>query len=236
MISIVYSVDLFIDTNVIHTYSMQKKSTYLFRFSPQKILWMTVSPADTVKTQWLIFQPVLQSTSFSPWLVEKRSDLHVSVKYKCYCFPRELRILQSYWLDVMFGSPYWWHENVKVAGNLDVKLRIYSPESLEQFDQKPIPLWHFLSPINQRVQIYQRTVVRDRWAEGWGGQRRFFTGPPRHSSSLTFSPLWIGLLLTGWAFNLFHIKRGGKKTQFAHKVLHWLINHMRCGFLVHFLC
>lgn len=128
----------------------------------------------------------------------------------------------------MFGGSYWWHKNVKVASNLDVKIRIYCPESLEQFYQKPIPLWHFFSPINQRGEIYQWTVVRDRWAEGWEGQQRFFTGPPRHSRSLTFSPLWIGLLLTGQAFNLFHTLGGKKSSEhldFAHKIMYWLLMH-----------
>ena len=94
----------------------------------------------------------------------------------------------------------------------------------------------FFSPINQRGEIYQRTVVRDRWAEGWEGQQRFFTGPLHHSRSLTFSPLWIGLLLTGQAFNLFHTL-GGKKTSqhldFAHKIMYWLLKHWCTGFLAH---
>lgn len=143
----------------------------------------------------------------------------------------------------MFGGSYWWHENVKVASVLDVKIRIYCPESLEQFYQKPIPLWHFFSPINQRGEIYQWTVVRDRWAEGWEGQQRFFTGPPRHIRSPTFSPLWIGLLLTGRAFNLFHTHSGGdgeeggvgevEHLHFAHKVMYWLLKHWCTGFPAH---
>lgn len=147
----------------------------------------------------------------------------------------------------MFGGSYWWHENVKVASVLDVKIRIYCPESLEQFYQKPIPLWHFFSPINQRGEIYQWTVVRDRWAEGWEGQQRFFTGPPRHIRNPTFSPLWIGLLLTGRAFNLFHTHSGGdgeeggvrkggggvEHLHFAHKVMYWLLKHWRTGFPAH---
>lgn len=121
---------------------------------------------------------------------------------------------------------YWWRENVKVAGVRDVKIRIYCPESLEQFYQKPIPLWHFFPPINQRGQIYQWTVVRDRWAEGWGGQQRFFTGPPRHIRRPTFSPLWIGLLLTGLLICSTQSGAGGggkkrrKKTSSKH--LHFL--------------
>jgi len=124
---------------------------------------------------------------------------------------------------------------VKVACILDVKIRIYCPESLEQFYQKPIPLWHFFSPINQWGEIYQWTVVRDRWAEGWEGQQRFFTGPPHQSSSPTFSPLWIGLLLTGWAFNLFNTleKKIFGHLDFAHKIMYWLLKHCCTRFLAH---
>lgn len=167
----------------------------------------------------------------------KKSNLHNFEKYKCYMVstkcPEYCKVID---LVSCLVALYWWRENVKVAGVRDVKIRIYCPESLEQFYQKPIPLWHFFPPINQREEIYQWTVVRDRWAEGWEGQQRFFTGPPRHIRSPTFSPLWIGLLLTGWAFNLFHTVwcwgRGKKNLNictFAHKVMYWLLKHWFTG-------
>lgn len=143
---------------------------------------------------------------FSPSVIDlTKKNLHNFEKYKCYRVSTKcLEYCKVIDLLSCLVALYWWCKNVKVAGVRDVKIRIYCPESLEQFYQKPIPLWHFFPPINQRGEIYQWTVVRDRWAEGWEGQQRFFTGPPRHIRSPTFSPLWIGLLLTGWAFNLFH--------------------------------
>lgn len=124
---------------------------------------------------------------------------------------------------------------MKVASNLDVKIRIYCPESLEQFYQKPIPLWHFFSPINQQGEIYQWTVVRDRWAGGWEGQQRFFTGPPHHSSSPTFHLYelvfyWLAGLLICFTHTW---KKKSEHLDFAHKIIYWLLKHWCIGFLAH---
>lgn len=129
-------------------------------------------------------------------------NINVTVSPKCSEYCKVIDYVSC------LAAFYWWRQNVKVAHNPDGKIRIYCPESLEQFYQKPIPLWHFFSPINQRAEIYQWTVVRDRWAEGWEGQQRFFTGPLRHSPqphSFTFMN-WSFTDCSG--FNLFHTLRG----------------------------